>query len=282
MARSVAGTVGRWGCGLILACGASLAAIAAPAPALAPVPVTAHRALYTMTLDHADSTSSVDGASGSLYYEWGDACDGWTIQQRYKLEIHYQQDSPVELTSNYLTWESKDGKSFRFNDRETRNGTIDSDIRGVATLGSGGRPGSAIFERPKAQRFPLASGTLFPTAHTLALIRAGLAGRRYLSANVFDGSVVDGASQVSAVIGRQQGTDAATVATGVKSALLRQPSWPVWLAFFSDATKDVTPDYALGMQMLENGVSSEMSIDYGDYVIRADLKSIEALPKPAC
>jgi len=256
--------------------------VAAPAVAPPPLAVSAHRALYTMSLDHADSTSSVDGATGTLYYEWADACDGWTIQQRYKLVIHYQQDPPVELTSNYLTWESKDGRSFRFNDRETRNGSVDEDIRGEATLNAKDHAGVAIFEKPKPQRFALAAGTLFPTAHTLALIQAGLAGRNYLAANVFDGSVVDGASQVSAVIGKTLPLDDAVRASGVKSPLLVRRNWPVWLAFFSDAAKDVTPDYALGMHMLENGVSSEMSIDYGDYVIKAQLQSIEPLPKPPC
>ncbi len=268
-------------CSVVIAIGLS---VASAAPAVAPVAAeaSAHRALYTMTLDHADSTSSVDGAVGTLYYEWGDACDGWTVQQRYKLVIHYQQDPPVELTSNYLTWESKDGTSFRFNDRETRNGNLDQDIRGSAKLSAKDHSGVAVFEKPKSQRFPLAAGTLFPTAHTFALIQAGLSGRNYLAANVFDGSVVDGASQVSAVIGKTEKDNAAALAADVKSSLLARRNWPIWLAFFSDASKEPTPDYALGMHMLENGVSSEMSIDYGDYVIKAQLKSIEALPKPGC
>ena len=209
--------------------------VASAAPAIAPVSAEAstHRALYTMTLDHADSTSSVDGAVGTLYYEWGDACDGWTVQQRYKLVIHYQQDPPVELTSNYLTWESKDGTSFRFNDRETRNGNLDQDIRGSAKLSAKDHSGVAIFEKPKPQRFALAAGTLFPTTHTFALIQAGLSGRNYLAANVFDGSVVDGASQVSAVIGKTQQNNAGTLASGVKSSLLARRNWPIWLACFT-------------------------------------------------
>ena len=36
------------------------------------------------------------------------------------------------------------------------------------------------------------------------------------------------------------------------------------------------------MRLLANGVSSSMLIDYGDYSIKATLKKIEALPKPAC
>ena len=33
---------------------------------------------------------------------------------------------------------------------------------------------------------------------------------------------------------------------------------------------------------MANGVSSSMLIDYGDYAVKATLKQIEALTKPAC
>jgi len=34
--------------------------------------------------------------------------------------------------------------------------------------------------------------------------------------------------------------------------------------------------------LLDNGVSRDMIIDYGEYAIRAKLEDIEALPKPGC
>jgi hypothetical protein len=36
------------------------------------------------------------------------------------------------------------------------------------------------------------------------------------------------------------------------------------------------------MRLLDDGVSGEMIIDYGDYVIRAALQQIEPLARPAC
>ena len=36
------------------------------------------------------------------------------------------------------------------------------------------------------------------------------------------------------------------------------------------------------MRLLANGVSQDMQLDYGDYVIKAQLDEIEPLPKPAC
>ena len=36
------------------------------------------------------------------------------------------------------------------------------------------------------------------------------------------------------------------------------------------------------MLLLDNGVVSDMLLDYGDYVIHAKLDDIERLPKPRC
>ena len=67
-----------------------------------------------------------------------------------------------------------------------------------------------------------------------------------------------------------------------QNPLLNRPGWRVRLAFFPADPKAEKPDYELGMLLLDNGVSRDMVIDYGDYAIRAKLDDIEALPKPGC
>ena len=66
------------------------------------------------------------------------------------------------------------------------------------------------------------------------------------------------------------------------SPLLEQPGWRVRLAFFPVDAKAEEPDYELGMDLLDNGVSRDMVIDYGDYSIRAKLDDIEPKAKPSC
>jgi len=247
--------------------------------------VAPHRALYALTLDSVkpNSNSGVVGAQGSLGYEWGEACDGWTIEQRYKLTIQYEEDQPLEIGSSFVTWESKDGLSYRFNERKTKNGQPDDELHGTATLGAKGGAGKAEFDKPKQQSFDLPAGSYFPTAHTLMLIRKGEAGEHFVAARVFDGSSFDGATLISAVIGPTITAGTPYDDTTIKSPLLNHPSWDVQLGFFSEADKEQdTPDYQLGMRLVDDGVSSSMSIDYGDYLIKATLKKIEALPKPAC
>jgi EipB-like len=255
--------------------------IAATADAQA-VDVVPHRALYIMSLESAKPSSGVVGANGTLAYQWGETCDGWTIEQRYKLNMQYEEDPAAEIGSAFVTWEAKDGLGYRFNERKTRNGQLEEEIRGDATLNAKDHAGTANFVKPKEQSFDLPSGSFFPTAHTLTLIRKGEAGESFLAAPVFDGSEFDGAVLISAVIGPKAASGAALPVSDVNSPLLQRPSWKMRLAFFPQSSKDERPDYELAMRMLDSGISSEMVIDYGDYVVRAKLKELTALTKPAC
>ncbi len=243
--------------------------------------IAPHRALYALTLDSAKPSSGIVGATGTLGYEWGETCDGWTNEQRYKLALDYDEDQPAEVGSSLVTWESKDGLSYRFDERKTRNGQSDEEIHGNATLQSAGGPGKAVIDKPKQTTLDLAPGTIFPTAHTLALIHKGEIGQEFFTAELFDGSTIDSAALVSAVIGPPKPT-LEEIASLPKSPLLQRPGYYVNLSFFQDNSKDNTPDYSLSMILLDNGVSESMTIDYGDYVIKATLKKIQALKKPAC
>ncbi|HTV90895.1 MAG TPA: cell envelope integrity EipB family protein [Stellaceae bacterium] len=239
-----------------------------------------HQALYTMTLIRAGSDSGVTAAHGTMAYKWGETCGGWTIEQNYRLVMGYaDSSSDVAITSNFVTWESKDGLQYRFNQNETRNDTGDEEIRGVARLEGPGQGGVAIFEKPAGKRFVLPPGTLFPSAHTILLIDRAKAGDTFIARQVFDGTTVSGAALVSTVIGPKIEPDAAAA---TQSPLVNHSGWRMRLAFFPADQQDETPDYELGMLLLDNGVSRDMVIDYGDYAIRAKLDDIEPAEKPRC
>lgn len=103
----------------------AMAVAAGPAAPAPPVEVRPHRAVYSMTLATAKNSSGVVAAHGALSFEWGDSCDGWTIEQRSKLQLVFAQNAEeVEITTNYITWESKDGTSYRFKVRKTKNGNF--------------------------------------------------------------------------------------------------------------------------------------------------------------
>jgi outer membrane protein OmpA-like peptidoglycan-associated protein len=358
-----------------------------------------HRALYGLSLDSAKPSGGVLGANGAMTYEWGETCGGWTVEQRFRLRLEYADQDAAEISSNLVTWESKDGTRYRFNERRLRNGEVDEEIRGEAhlnqtqtymlgfegngsklnasarsaveeavastrkgpgyqilvvgrgggsenggvakseeerlaklrteavrteliragvpaatiKLASGGaqsiatptaqdlsgpnktperrveivlepneRSGAAEFTKPEQTTIPLKADTLFPTAHTLFLIDRAQAGDQFVVRNVFDGTTVDDATMISAVIGPTLKPGLDPQDKPIKNTLLLRPSWHMRLAFFPSDSKSEEPDYELGMRLLDNGVSQNMALDYGDYVVRAELERIEPLPKPAC
>jgi len=254
--------------------------------------ISPHRALYSLSLASSKAGSGVVDATGAMIYEWGETCDAWTVQQRFRLRLVYEDADPVELSSTLVSWESKDGLRYRFNERRLRNGEPEEEVRGEARLDGAGKGGKADFTKPDAASLTLAPNVLFPTAHTLLLIERAAAGDNFLSRDVFDGATEDNASQISAVIGPRidpgAAGDNASAATAsnkdkrLKSMLIERPSWRVRLAFFPADAKSDEPDYELGMRLFDNGVSGDMSLDYSDYVIRAKLDEIEPLSRPAC
>lgn len=266
---------------------AILIAVIAAAPAWAAgIAVDPHEALYSLTLDSAKAASGVVAANGAMFYKWGETCDGWTLEQRFHLRISYAEQDPTEISSTLVTYESKDGLRYRFNERRLRNGELDAEIRGEARLDGPGKGGVAEFTKPEATTLKLRPGVLFPTAHTLTLIKAAEAHEQFISRYVFDGSEVENAGEVSAFIGAPLPPPGPKATKPLNDPLLQHQSWPMRLAFFpatgSGASDQTEPDYELSMRLLENGVSQDMKLDYSDYVIGAMLTDIKALPRPGC
>lgn len=246
------------------------------------VTIAPHRAVYDLELERAAPASGVAAAEGRMLFEWTDACDGWVVEQRYSLRLIYQEADPVELGVSFVTWESKDGERYRFTVRKLRDGEVEEDLRGR------GDRRAIQFDKPEKTTVPLTPGTLFPSRHTVALIQAARRGDAVLAAPVFDGGAVEGAVDVAAAIGAKRPVDPAA------EPLLRALAWPMRLAFFPPADKrkpegqddadeaGMTPDYELGVLLQENGVARAMTLDYGDFSVRAKLKTIEPVAKPPC
>ena len=268
----------RWGCAPFVIV-VAVVAVTAWSPMAGAADITPHRALYSMTLDNARNDSGVLDARGTMDYEWGETCDGWTIEQRYRLKMRYAEAPDVDIVSSFVTWESKDGLRYRFNQKQTRNGQLDQEIRGEAKLDGAGKGGVAEFSKPQPQTLKLEPGVLFPSAHTILLIDAARQGENFVSRQVFDGATDENAVQVSAAIGLKVTPDPVAA---TRSSLLERPGWRIRLAFFPVDASAEKPDYELGMRLLDNGVSQDMLIDYGDYAIHAKLDDIEPLSKPSC
>jgi len=253
---------------------AVLLAIPASAGAVDLVP---HRAVYAMTLASTKSGSGIAGASGEMTYEFTDSCDGWTISNRTNLKFSYNEGDLVDSGWEFLTWESKDGLRYRFHVRSTRDGELSEEIDGIANLEGKGKKGIATYTLPEPLKLDLPKGTLFPTDHTNVLLAAAAAGEVVVPRVMFDGSGIEGAFLVNAVIGKS-----APARETIRSPLLSGQSWRVSMAFFQHEGNESVPDYELRLNYYGNGVADQVLQDFGTFSLRGKLTKLEKLPKPDC
>jgi hypothetical protein len=254
-----------------------LTAISASAQSILP-----HRAGYELRLESVRSGSGIIDAVGVLSYDWADSCDGWSVGQRYMLEITRGEGPPFRITAAYTNWEAKDGLHYRYYVKRSRTSGPEEtpeEVRGEARLKAKNQAGQAEFEQPRNETVPLPEGTVFPTAHTIILLQKAAAGEKFDRRFVFDGSELEGPSAISAFILRQRKSPPA----GQPKALTApQPVWPISLAIFPGDSKAETPEFEMTIYLQPNGVVPEMTMNYGDFTVRGILKVFEALKKPEC
>ena len=243
--------------------------------------ISPHRASYTLSLGSSNaSASGVIDIDGAMYIEWQEVCDGWTINQRMRFQMTDGDGDRTDNDINFSSWEAKDGLSYQFTLRSLRDGDLDESLRGRAYLDGKGKGGKAIFSEPKGLEIALPPGTLFPTEHTLVLIRAAEKGVRQVARMVFDGASRDGALAVNAMIGRKGPEKAAE--PKIARSVGARPSWRVRMAFFKTDNLTGVPAYETGVRLQDNGVGRDYSFDYPEFSIKSKLDLLEALPKPKC
>ncbi len=243
------------------------------------VDLAPYRAVYGLLLDRADFQSGIIGAEGEMVIEWLEECDGWSSSQSLTMGLDESSGDYIEAETRYASWESRDGATMRFNIRNSHNGALSEHYSGVATLKSPNGGGLAEYSVPKGLTIELPEGTIFPTRHLLEMIASAKLGKRVLSRIVFDGATEEGMFEINAVIGSPRKVKEQNVRLDPS---LNLSYWPVRLAFFNlDSAQDL-PEYETSIHLVANGVSRELILDFGGFVIRAVLDKYEPLEKPAC
>lgn len=265
--------------GLLLAMAATCcggwpaAATGAAAPGLVP-----HRAVYTLSLGELRSSAAVIDAAGRLEFEWADVCDGWAVNQRFRIALLYEDGLSVSYGWRLSSWESKDGRHYRFFIRRFDAGGEAEEVRGEAELAPNGS-GRAVFQTPERRELALPAGTLFPTQHTRFVIAQAGQGAAPVWTQVFDGSDGSGLSGISAAITPQSPGDAPPFDSPL---LAGARSWHVDLAFYGPEPGALEPEQEQSLRLFDNGIVDEMRLDYGEFVLDADLAELAPLPRPGC
>lgn len=269
----------------VAAISAGVMGTATAQPALAAPGMAPHRATYDLTLSKSGGAKGVENARGRIVFEFtGSACEGYALTFRQVTELSGGEIGSRLSDMRTTTFEDGDGANFRFN-TESRVGPTPPE----ATDGSAEKKGDSVavrLRKPQAGRATLKGDIVFPTAQMKMLIDAARAEKSTVAVKLFDGS--EGGKKVYdtfTVIGKAVPHD--------KDGELEQPlrdagwdkltRWPVSVSYFEEGKQDgQQPVYTLSFELLENGVSRKLKLDYGDFGLDGDLKRLDVMSAPEC
>ena len=237
-----------------------------------------HKALYEIKLAGTKSGSQIVNISGQMFYEWQPTCGAWTSNHRFNLFYEYADTPSMQIISDFSTYETFDGKSMNFTSQKKRDGHLFEEMRGQATIEENGTS-KAVFTLPKDLVYDLPEGTLFPMMHSLRVVEAVKEGKKFYKSVIFDGSDQEGPVEINAFIGKGiSPAPALSSAADIDATLIKSPARQVRLAFFPLNDPSATSDYEMNITFHENGVISDMLIEYDDFSVHQTLVALESLP----
>lgn len=108
------------------------------ANAASTVTLVPHRAVYDLTLDRADEKSGISGLTGRMVYEFnGSACEGYTTNFRFVTRIDMDEQPQRVTDQQTTTFESGNGKDFRFVNKTFVDKELVKEVRGDAKVADG-------------------------------------------------------------------------------------------------------------------------------------------------
>lgn len=269
------------------------ATLAAPAAASAqgaqkPVEFAPHRAVYDVTLARSAPGSGVSEMTGRMVYELsGSSCEGWTQNMRFVTRMTNQEGAHQLSDLRTSSWEDAKGRRLRFNSTQLRDDALPDATQGDAARAADDTSVRVDLEKPEKKKFQISGSAYFPIQHSMALVAAARAGRTTFAADLYDGAEKgDKVNPTHAVIGAPFKPGPMKSAASVKNAdkLDALASWPVAISYFEPGNerKDSPPSYELAFRFYENGVSTRLRIDYGEFAINGELSELTFLEPARC
>ena len=240
-----------------------------------------HRAVYDLELETSSERSGIEAMYGRMVYEFnGSPCAGYTVGFRFVTQLDTGQ--ATRLTDQQTTtYENLDQGIFQFLTKSYVNQKLDLEIRGSARAESDGIAVSL-------QNFKKDDLTLepaqFPTAQMISLIEKAKQGERFFQSRLFDGS--DEGRKVmltTSVVGSPTVSPERPGELEVTGDIGKLPTWPITIAHFDDRENvDGTPIYRISFKLYENGITRDLTMDYGDFALRGTLADLELFEPENC
>ena len=252
-----------------------------------PLVLVPHRAIYDLSLKETRGNSSIAAVRGRILYDFsGSACDGYSLTFRQVSEINSSEGKESTSDLRSTTWEGADAKRFKFTTQNFVDGNLVNAVDGHAD--HGGKVTAIDLHRPDHKSLGLGGRLVFPTEHMVRAIEAARTGKTILSFPVYDGSengekVFNTLTVIGKKIepGERNHDDAATH----EAKLADVPRWPVTISYFAKdkggPSGEQKPDYAIGFELYDNGISRALTLDYNDFIVSGKLVSLDIkTPKP--
>ena len=237
-----------------------------------------HKAIYELKLATKKSGTQVVNIAGQMAYEWQPSCEAWISNHKFDLRYEYADAPMMLIKSDFSTYESFDGKTFNFTSQRKTNDQIFEEIRGSADMGVDGKGALATYTIPEDLVFDLPDGSMFPMAHTLAVLDKIHAGKKFFVATTFDGSDKEGPIEINTFMGKPASApEELKTNKAIDQKLLESKAWSVRLAFFPLNKSESAADYEMDIIFHENGLISDMIIDYGTFSVHQKLTAAEPL-----
>jgi hypothetical protein len=244
-----------------------------------------HRAVYDISFDHATPGSGVADMTGRMVYEMtGTKCGEYAQNMRFVTRMTNQEGVAQVNDLRTSSFEELAQHRLRFSSSQYENQKLSEASQGSAGPGNGSSFTEVKLTKPAKKTVKLPSDIYFPIQHSLALVEAARAGHSQFTANLYDGSDKgEKFYETSAVIG-PRAEPAGASGSGNADKLDGLVSWPIAIGYFEPGPTrlDALPTYELSFRFYENGVSSRLYIDYGDFAIRGELKELTFLDEGKC
>lgn len=249
--------------------------------AAAPGGLAPHRAVYDLRLKNASDRSGIAGMYGRMVYEFnGSACEGYTVSFRFMTQVDTGDETRM-TDQQTTTYEDLKNGSFRFLTRTFTDEKLDKEVRGSAQEEARGV--HVDLASPEKREVELAESR-FPTEHMIEVIDRAKKGERFFEARIFDGSDSgDKAMMTTTVVGDKTLPAAGDPDAARAGGFSAEAFWPVSIAYYDDGeTGDAVPTYRMSFKLYDSGITRDLTMDYGEFVLTGKLAKLELFKEAAC
>ena len=239
-----------------------------------------HRAVYDLELKDAAEKAGIKSMRGRMVYEFtGSECEGFTVNFRFVTETDMGEEKRIS-DQRSITFEDIKGGRFDFESKSYTDDRLDKEVQGSAEDFKDKI--NVDLTSPSPKTVSLQAGR-FPTEHMLEVINTARSGKHFFEARVFDGSDNgDKTVFTTTVVGSPTAVQPDDPDAKSAGKLKDEKTWPVTIAYFNDEKADGLPTYRMSFKLYDNGVSRDLTMDYGDFALSGHLVKLDFLPESKC